>query len=192
MTLGELLQDRGKHIGADSRRRPEREAAGAAALERIDLPPPIGKGLQRAHGVRQEGVTSLGELHPARRPYEERRVELALETLEPRGQGRLREEELVGRPAHVFVARDGDEGLDLAKGSHKQYLSERSKETMGVIGPRGFTIDGYGKGAVMSATATLPLQVESPVRAEANEVVTSAELAECSCPDSCERDHDRD
>jgi hypothetical protein len=25
-----------------------------------------------------------------------------------------------------------------------------------------------------------------------NELITSAELAECTCPEACERDHDRD
>lgn len=45
----------------------------------------------------------------------------------------------------------------------------------------------------MNASLTLPAAGEAPDMAvEHDELLTTAELAECTCPDWCERDHDRD
>ena len=43
-------------------------------------------------------------------------------------------------------------------------------------------------------TATLELAApeSAPDHERTDELVTSAELAECTCPDWCARDHDRD
>jgi hypothetical protein len=39
---------------------------------------------------------------------------------------------------------------------------------------------------------SLTIEREPPSDAVDDEVVTSAELAECTCPEACERDHDQD
>jgi hypothetical protein len=53
-----------------------------------------------------------------------------------------------------------------------------------------------GYGTHMEARGTATLERTAPESAEENEfqdeLVTSAELAECTCPDWCARDHDRD
>jgi hypothetical protein len=45
----------------------------------------------------------------------------------------------------------------------------------------------------MTAPLTLPAE-EAPLEtsAEDEDLATTAELAECTCPEWCERDHDRD
>ena len=53
-----------------------------------------------------------------------------------------------------------------------------------------------GYGDPMEARGTATLERTAPDSAEReerrDELVTSAELAECTCPDWCARDHDRD
>jgi len=82
--------------------------------------------------VGEEGVARLGQLHPARRPDEELRVEISLETLQAGRQRRLGDEQRVGRAAHGAGARDLDEGLDLGK-KHKCSLYRKFKETIWYI-----------------------------------------------------------
>jgi hypothetical protein len=42
------------------------------------------------------------------------------------------------------------------------------------------------------ATIDLPRREEAFERERPLEVLSSAELADCTCPEPCERDHDRD
>jgi hypothetical protein len=44
----------------------------------------------------------------------------------------------------------------------------------------------------METRGILTIERETPSDAVEDELVTSAELAECTCPEACERDHDRD
>lgn len=64
------------------------------------------------------------------------------------------------------------------------------------MGLDGFTIVPNGYGSFMETMVPL-IERDAPNQALekldlACAVVTSAELAECTCPEWCERDHDRD
>ena len=103
-------------------RRAEREPASAAALERVHDLAPVGERLERAHGKGEEGLARLGQPHPVRGAVEELGREFLLEPLEPRRQGRLRDEERVGRAAHAGRPRNLDETPGLAKAAYNGIL----------------------------------------------------------------------
>jgi hypothetical protein len=58
-------------------------------------------------------MAGLRESHSPRRTDEKRSAEFLLETLQPRRQGRLREEQLLGRLPHAALAGDCGEAGDV-------------------------------------------------------------------------------
>ena len=113
VTLGEADQDLRQDVGAHRGRDRERQLADDAVLElahdRVAAP----DRLHRALGVGEEGAARGRQDHPGVRPSEQRRIELLLERLEPRGQRRLADRQAVGRASHVPLPGDLDEPLDL-------------------------------------------------------------------------------
>src|SRR5205809_6566111 len=73
----------------------------------------VDQGAQRALGEGDPGATGVGQAHAVWGAQEKRGAELAFESLEARGQGRLGDEEGLGRPADAAPAGDLEEALDL-------------------------------------------------------------------------------
>jgi hypothetical protein len=109
----ESLQELRKHIGADGGRGGDDQVPGRRRhhlLERITAFE------QRAHRPLRKGhprAARLGEPHPAGRPQEELRAQLALQAVEPRCERRLRDEEGLGGAADAAPAGHLEEALDL-------------------------------------------------------------------------------
>src|SRR5205809_2801307 len=71
------------------------------------------QGAQRALGEGDPGATGVGQAHAVWGAQEKRGAELAFESLQARGQGRLGDEEGLGGPADAAPAGDLEEALDL-------------------------------------------------------------------------------
>ena len=112
--LGEAVEERGERVGRDGRRGAERERDPLAAPERIQEPAPLGDGLDRALGEREEGATRLGQIDPAAPPHEQVRAEPALEGVQARGQGRLGDEQGARSLGDAALPRHGDEPFELS------------------------------------------------------------------------------
>src|SRR5439155_26392867 len=73
----------------------------------------VDQGAQRGLGERDPGAAGVGQAHAVRGAEEKRRAQLALESLQARGQGRLADDEGLGGPADAAPAGDLEEALDL-------------------------------------------------------------------------------
>jgi len=111
----EALQERGEDVGRHRGRGSDREPAGAAALESVDLHAAIGEGLERANRVGEEGVARIREPHAPRAADEELCAEVGLEPLEPRRERGLGDEERLCRPADALPPRRLHESCDLVE-----------------------------------------------------------------------------
>jgi enoyl-CoA hydratase len=118
---GEPLEDPRQDVGGDGGSGAQRQPAGASSLEGVHDPAAVRDALERLDGVGEEGVARLGELHPARRPDEERRAQVGLELFQARGERGLGDEQPVRRPADGSDPRDLDEGLELRQ-KHRSFL----------------------------------------------------------------------
>ncbi len=63
----------------------------------------------------EKGFPRREELHPARRPDEQRSADLVFERPDLTADGRLRDVEALGGAAHVAFFGDGDEVADLSE-----------------------------------------------------------------------------
>src|SRR2546421_310450 len=110
---------------------------------------PVGKRAQRPLRVRHPRLARVGQAHAVRRAEEQPRAELALETMQARGERRLSDEEGFRGPAHAAPARHLEEPLDLDelyavdlavtrvvyshRGGDKFYLWRRRSDTLAQI-----------------------------------------------------------
>ncbi len=113
--LREALQEGREDVRRHRGRCSDREPAGAAALEGVDLHAAVGECLERANRVGEEGVACIREPHAARPADEEVRAQVGLEPLEPRRQRGLGDEERLCRPADALPPRGLDESCDLVE-----------------------------------------------------------------------------
>ena len=111
--VGEALQERGEDVGADSRRRPDRELSRTSARELLHMPATFLDSVESAHGPREERPPGVGETHAGGSADEEWDTKLLLEALDARGQSRLRDEELARRLPELLAPRDFDKAFDL-------------------------------------------------------------------------------
>ena len=103
---GQLRARQGPHEG-DRDHTPIRSIEPADGLHAVPH-----RGEQRL-GMREEGLSRLGQARPAPRPVEERAAQLPLEEVEPPADRGLGEVKGGRRAGETATADDGHEGLDL-------------------------------------------------------------------------------
>ena len=105
----------GKHVRAHRQRRTQLERADVEVAHALDRVAALLQRLQRAAGVRKERRAHLREPHAAAVALEQRLAQIALERLDARGDGGLREEQRVRRLAEGAVLGDLYKRLDLSE-----------------------------------------------------------------------------
>jgi hypothetical protein len=88
---------------------------GATPLQCIDLHATVAESVERSDRVGEERLARICQLHAAGGANEEACTEIPLESLEARGQRRLRHEESLCSSTHALPSGDLDEGSDLGQ-----------------------------------------------------------------------------
>ncbi len=205
--LLEPMQDSGQDVGAHRRGGADREAAATSLDDVRDGAATDIESGQGAMRVREQGAARLGEPAAAPTAHEEAAAQCSFQRLDARGDGGLADEQALGRGG------DGSSAIDL-----RERLEVRELDRIGlchsssifvwlmnVIG-RIVLTDAWreantGPMMIQTPTSTRPQRpaddaatinpwllwnVETPAD---RQVLSVAEMAECRCPDLCDRDH---